>query len=130
LVSTVRATPNNQQALYIFSGIGCSGALVCLSFVQPGSLWQIFVVQGVFLGVAIASGSQPALVVVGHHFMRRRGLVMGIVAAAGSVGGVCFPVLFTQLEGMPSIGFAWSLRVVALIVALVTLKSPPQFTTA
>ncbi|KAF2684267.1 MFS general substrate transporter [Lentithecium fluviatile CBS 122367] len=105
------------KALYIFSGISCSGVLLCLSFVQPGSLWQIFVVQGVFLGIAIAFGAQPALVVVGHHFARRRGLVLGIVAAAGSVGGVCFPVIFAQLANVPSIGFAWSLRVVALIVA-------------
>jgi MCP family monocarboxylic acid transporter-like MFS transporter 10 len=105
------------QALYIFSGVGCSSALLGLSFVQPGSLWQIFLVQGVLLGIAIAFGAQPALVVVGHHFVRRRGLVMGIVAAVGSVGGVCFPVIFAQLANMPSIGFAWALRVVALIVA-------------
>jgi MCP family monocarboxylic acid transporter-like MFS transporter 10 len=103
------------QALYIFSGISCAGALICLSFVQSGSLWQIFVVQGLFLGIAVASGAQPALVVVGHHFVRRRGLVLGLVAAAGSVGGVCFPLIFARLAAMPSIGFAWACRVVALI---------------
>lgn len=106
-----------MQALYTFSGISCAGALLCLSFVRPGSLWQVFVVQGIFLGIAIAFGAQPALVVVGHHFVRRRGLVLGIVAAAGSVGGVCFPVILAKLADVPSIGFAWSLRVVALIVA-------------
>jgi MCP family monocarboxylic acid transporter-like MFS transporter 10 len=102
--------------LYIFSGIGCSGAFLGLSFVRSGSLWQIFLVQGVLLGLANACGSQPALVVVGHHFVRRRALVMGVVAAAGSVGGVCFPALLAKLADERQIGYAWSLRVVAAII--------------
>lgn len=55
--------------------------------------------------------------------MRRRAFVMGIVAAAGSVGGVCFPMIFDQLAKIPSIGFAWSLRAVAIIVAYVEVFS-------
>ncbi|CAI6337242.1 unnamed protein product [Periconia digitata] len=108
------------KALYIFSGITSSCALLTLSFLHIHSwlLWQIFLVQGVFLGIAIAFGAQPALVVVGRHFVRRRALVMGIVAAAGSVGGVCFPLIFARLNGLPGIGYAWALRVVALMVAL------------
>ncbi|KAF2273514.1 MFS general substrate transporter [Westerdykella ornata] len=100
--------------LYIFSGIGTSGGLVLLSISQPTVLWQLFLIQGVLLGLAIAFGAQPALVVVGHHFFRRRALVMGIVAAAGSVGGVCFPLIFARLT--PMIGFAWSVRLVALVI--------------
>jgi hypothetical protein len=42
---------------------------------------------------------------------------MGIFAAAGSVGGVCFPVIFARLVAVEGVGFAWALRVVALIVA-------------
>lgn len=106
--------------MYIFSGISCAGALVGLSFIQTGLLWQIFLVQGVLVGVANAFGSQPALVVVGQHFVRRRALVMGIVAAAGSVGGVCFPVIFARLAGLEKVGYAWSLRVVAGIVMCVS----------
>jgi MFS transporter, MCT family, solute carrier family 16 (monocarboxylic acid transporters), member 10 len=91
-------------------------ALIGLSLVPEGGLWQIFLVQGVLLGIAIAFGAQPALAVLGHHFVRRRALVMGIVAAAGSVGGVCFPIIFTKLAATPTVGFAWSLRIVALII--------------
>lgn len=76
-------------------------------------------IQGVFLGLTNAFGSQPALVVVGQHFARRRALVMGLVAAAGSVGGVCFPALLAKLADDPRIGYAWSLRVVAGIIAYV-----------
>lgn len=102
-----------HQHLYIFSGLGTFGALVALSFSNPSVLWQPFLIQGVLLGAFIAFGAQPALVVVGHHFFRRRALGMGIVAAAGSGGGVCFPIIFARL--VPSLGFAWSLRLIALI---------------
>lgn len=68
------------------------------------------------MGIASSFGSQPALVVVSQHFVRRRALAMGIVAAAGSVGGVCFPVVFARLAGLGDVGYAWSLRVVAGII--------------
>lgn len=120
LNSSSNSLMGKTQGLYIFSGIGCSGALIILSFVKSGVLWQIFLVQGVLLGIAIAFGAQPALVIVGHHFVRRRALVMGIVAASGSVGGVCFPLIFAQLAKPNAIGYEWSLRVVAIIAAYVT----------
>ena len=47
---------------------------------------------------------------------------MGIVAAAGSIGGVCFPLILAWLNGLPGLGYAWSLRAVALIVAYVRLS--------
>lgn len=100
--------------LYFFSGIGTSGALLLLSVSKPTVLWQPFLIQGVLLGLAIAFGAQPAIVVCGQHFYRRRALAMGIVAAAGSVGGVCFPLIFSRL--MPMIGYAWTLRVVAFVI--------------
>jgi MCP family monocarboxylic acid transporter-like MFS transporter 10 len=115
----LRLTLTRVQALYIFSGISCSGAFLALSFIRSGSLAQIFLVQGVLLGFANAAGSQPALVVVSQHFVRRRALVMGIVAAAGSVGGVCFPALLAKLADEKQVGYAWSLRVVAGIIVYV-----------
>lgn len=39
---------------------------------------------------------------------------MGIVASGSSIGGVCLPIMFSKL--IPTIGFAWSMRVGALIL--------------
>lgn len=103
--------------MYICSGISSVGALLGISFIETGSLWQIFLVQGVLVGIANAFGSQPALVVVGQHFVRRRAFVMGIVAGAGSIGGVCFPIVLAKLADLQRVGYAWSLRVVAVIIA-------------
>lgn len=58
-------------------------------------------------------GTFVALAVVGQHFKQKRALAMGIVAGGSSVGGVCFPIMLSHV--MPRIGFAWTLRLVALI---------------
>lgn len=39
---------------------------------------------------------------------------MGIVASGSSIGGVCLPIMFSKL--IPKIGFAWAMRVGALIL--------------
>ena len=101
------------QYPYAAAGLGCSGAMLGLSFSQPGKIWQPFLSQGVLFGLAVAFGVQPALAVVGQHFKKRRALAMGLVAAGSSVGGVSYPLMFTRL--VPRIGFAWSIRIAAFI---------------
>ena len=61
----------------------------------------------------MAFGVQPALAVAGQHFKQRRALAMGVVASGSSIGGVCLPIMFSHI--VPKIGFAWSVRVAALI---------------
>lgn len=39
---------------------------------------------------------------------------MGIVASGSSIGGVCLPIMFSKL--IPTTGFAWAMRVGALIL--------------
>ena len=107
--------------MYISSGLGISTALVALSFSHLEILWQSFLIQGALLGIAIAFGAQPAIVIVGQHFARRRGLVMGIVAAAGSAGGFCFPLIFAHISKL--VGLDWTLRIVAIIVMSVYITS-------
>ena len=63
------------------------------------------------MGVTAAFGIQPALTVAGQHFKNRRALAMGLVSAGGSVGGVCFPIMFNRL--VPAVGFGWSMRIAA-----------------
>lgn len=41
-------------------------------------------------------------------------MAMGIVASGSSLGGVCLPIMFSRL--IPQIGFAWALRVGAVIL--------------
>ncbi|MFH1775376.1 MAG: MFS transporter [Chloroflexota bacterium] len=84
--------------------------LVAFSFVDE--VWHVYLAYGVLGGVGLGfAGLYPCMVVVTHWFIRRRALVMGIVAAAGGVGGLAFPPLITSLAS--GIGWRPSLLVMA-----------------
>ncbi|KAJ4374335.1 hypothetical protein N0V83_003076 [Neocucurbitaria cava] len=101
--------------LYLGSGTGTIIALLMLSLAQPGQFWQIFLIQGLLMGLTIAFGVQPALTVVGQHFKERRALAMGIVSTGSALGGIGFPLMFERL--LPTVGFANTLRLTALKIA-------------
>jgi MCP family monocarboxylic acid transporter-like MFS transporter 10 len=102
------------QYLYIFSGLGVPSALLILSFCPRDGLWQIFLTQGLLLGVAAAFGVQPACTVVAQHFDKRRARAMSLVCTGGALGGVCYPLLFAKLQ--PMLGFPWTMRIAAIKV--------------
>ncbi|KAF2440479.1 MFS general substrate transporter [Karstenula rhodostoma CBS 690.94] len=115
---------------YLFSGLGTPAALLALSFCPRGGLWQIFLTQGLLLGVTAGFGVQPACTVVAQHFEKRRARAMSLVSTGGALGGVCFPLMFTQLQ--PLLGFPWTMRIAAIkvlacySVALLISKDRPS----
>lgn len=56
----------------------------------------------------------PAYGAIAHFFNVRRGLATGIATTAGGIGGVIFPIILREL--LPSVGFAWSCRILAFIM--------------
>lgn len=56
----------------------------------------------------------PAYGSIAHFFNVRRGFATGIASTAGGIGGVIFPIVLREL--LPTIGFNWSSRVLALIM--------------
>jgi MCP family monocarboxylic acid transporter-like MFS transporter 10 len=87
-------------------------SLLALSFIKAGQFWQVFLIQGLMMGLTMAFGIQPAITVVGHHFEERRALAMGLVSTGASLGGIGFPLMFERL--LPTVGFPNALRLAAL----------------
>ncbi|KAF2275793.1 MFS general substrate transporter [Westerdykella ornata] len=106
----------NVKYLYTASGLGLVSSMIVLSYINHGPLWQAFLVQGLFMGLSIAFGAQPALVAAGQHFKQRRAFAMAIVIGGCALGGVCFPLMLSQL--VPKVGFSWSLRLASFKVAM------------
>jgi hypothetical protein len=66
---------------------------------------------------------------VNHYFLKKRAMAIGIMVGGSSLGGlVCFPqvqcynadgkiwpIVISQIINNPSLGFAWSARIVAFI---------------
>jgi MCP family monocarboxylic acid transporter-like MFS transporter 10 len=87
-----------------------------LSVTRPNQIYQHILSQGLLLGFGFAMVFTPALAIISHYFHRRRAIAFALIACGSSLGGVLFPIIYQRL--FTQIGFAWSVRVVALICLL------------
>lgn len=94
--------------------------------------WEIFLAQGVCVGLGTGCLFLPSVAIVATYFTTRRALAIGITAGGGSVGSVIYPIIFRRLQ--PEIGFGWASRVIGfvalatLVISIVTLRPrlPPN----
>lgn len=119
---------------------------ILTSFCEENKPYQFFLAQGILFGIGCAfmyvinfaikpecaflklsaRSFTPSLAILGQWFRRRRGLVLGIVGAGSSGGGVVYPIMLQKL--IPKVGFPWAVRITAftallcLSVACMTLK--------
>lgn len=113
-----------------FQMVGVFTTSVCTQY------WQIFLAQGVCMGIGNGCLFCPALATVSTYFVKKRSLAIGMVACGSSTGGLIFPAMARQL--LPAVGFGWTLRavgfvqLVGLVLANVGLKRriPPRRTGA
>ena len=54
---------------------------------------------------------QPGLVVVGEHFVKKRGVAVGLATAGGGIGTLVFPPLFELL--LTYYGFSGGLMIIS-----------------
>lgn len=74
---------------------------------------QIFLSQGVCVGVGNGLLFCPALSLLSTYFSKKRSLAIGIAATGSATAGMIFPAMVQQL--IPKIGFAWTMRSLAFI---------------
>jgi len=84
-----------------------------LSFAQPQKFYQIFLTQGVGVGISLGFLFLPSVSVISHHFERKRALAMGIAASGSSCGGIVFPLLINKM--IEKYGFPWATRIAAFV---------------
>ncbi|KAA8569948.1 hypothetical protein EYC84_002286 [Monilinia fructicola] len=75
--------------------------------------YQLFLAQGLLLGIGIAFAILPAFTTAAQHFSKYRGLALGIVVSGSSLGGVIWPIALNKL--LVEVGFGWAVRIVAFI---------------
>ena len=90
---------------------------------QINAIWQLYLFYGVFSSLGMSS-YVPLLSVVTRWFVRRRGLMTGIVVSGVGAGTIVMPPLATQL--IASYGWRTSYIVVGCI-ALVGIALASQF---
>lgn len=114
----------------VFQMVGIFTTSVCTEY------WQIFLAQGVCMGIGNGCLFCPALSTVSTYFVKKRSLAIGIAACGSSTGGLVFPAMARQL--LPTVGYGWTIRaigfvqLVGLVLANIGLKRriPPRRTGA
>ncbi|TFK23315.1 MFS general substrate transporter [Coprinopsis marcescibilis] len=96
--------------------------LFTLSFVDPAKFFQLFLVQGIFMGCGLGLVFLPTILVVQLHFPQRKGLMTGVVMSGSSFGAMLFPILVDKL--LPPKGFGGTVRITSyIVVALLVIAN-------
>lgn len=103
----------------VYATGSCLQLLGVFSMSASTNFWQIFLSQGLCLGIANGLHFCPAMSLVSTYFVRKRALVVGIAAMGSCTGGVVFPIIIQQL--LPRIGFPWTIRVCGFIMLLTNI---------
>lgn len=114
------------SALFVF-------CLFMLSITKPEQYYQVFLCQGLGLGLAIGITYVPCLGVLSHYFRRRRALILGIASSGSAVGGIIHPIMLNKLfygaagfhQGVRA-SAALNLGLLAFACLLMRTRLPPK----
>ncbi|KUI56490.1 putative transporter MCH4 [Cytospora mali] len=90
-----------------FQMVGIFTTSVCTEY------WQLFLAQGVCMGIGNGCLFCPALATVSTYFDKKRGLAIGMTACGSATGGLIFPAMARQL--LPTAGFGWTIRAIGFV---------------
>jgi MFS family permease len=93
--------------LYVF---GLMMTSICKEY------WQFMLAQGVLTGFAMSILQVPAFAAVSQYFDKKRGAALGLVVSGSSIGGIVFPIALSKMMNGSTLGFGWSLRIMAFVI--------------
>ncbi|KAI2629907.1 major facilitator superfamily domain-containing protein [Hypoxylon sp. NC1633] len=84
--------------------------------------WQVFLAQALAVGLGAGLIYVPSLALISTLFPEStRPWAIGCVNSGGSVGGIIYTFMFRNL--LPSIGFGWAVRAIALVNLVLSLAA-------
>jgi MFS family permease len=100
----------------VMAGCGLFLGVGYLLISQVGSIWQLYLFYGVFVAIGMSGSYVPLLSTVARWFVRRRGLMTGIVVAGIGAGTMLLPPLARWLIA----DYGWRISYIVIgIIALV-----------
>ncbi|KAJ7203682.1 major facilitator superfamily domain-containing protein [Mycena haematopus] len=102
------------HVLEIVGGLIFTISVFMLSLCQQGQYYQVFLAQGLGMGIGLGFTYLPSVSVVVHHFKHHSWLASGIVMSGSSVGATVFPIMTNQL--LSRVGFAQTIRLTGAII--------------
>ncbi|KAH8817031.1 major facilitator superfamily domain-containing protein [Xylogone sp. PMI_703] len=100
-----------------FRQIFCLGTILTAIAMFMTSLstkyWQLFLAQGVCLGLGNGCLFCPSMSILSTYFTTKKSLAIGLATTGSGLGGVIYPAMVQQL--LPRIGYGWTIRTMAFI---------------
>jgi MFS family permease len=112
----------------LVGGIGELVAIFMISLCKE--YYQFFLAQGALLGSSMSFLVLPSLSTVSRHFIKHRGIAVGLSISGSSIGGVIWPIMINKLLNSDGVSFAWTIRIVGfammplMAIACLTVRSP------
>lgn len=88
-----------------------SGGYIAASFATE--IWQLYLTQGVLVGLGIGSLFIPGIAVLPQWFLKRRSLAQGLASSGSGFGGLAFSLGTSAM--IEQISLAWSLRITGIL---------------
>ncbi len=98
----------------VITGSGLFLGLGYILMSQIGAIWQLYLFYGLLAGIGMG-GWVPLLSIVARWFIKRRGLMSGIVVSGVGIGTIAMPPIANQLI------FSYSWRTSYIIIGSVAL---------
>ncbi|KAF2475158.1 MFS general substrate transporter [Lindgomyces ingoldianus] len=76
--------------------------------------WQIFLAQGICMGIGSGLLGLTSVAVIPLYFQRRKMIATGIAATGSSLAGILYPLMMRRL--FVKVGFAWAVRTLAFLI--------------
>ncbi|KAI0040035.1 MFS general substrate transporter [Auriscalpium vulgare] len=89
-------------------------SLFMVSLAHPDKYYELFLSQGIGMGIGAGLVYIPVLAVQSDHWGPRRTLAMGVASSGLPVGGTFFPIMLNQLLHH-GVSYAWSVRASAFL---------------
>jgi MFS family permease len=76
--------------------------------------YQLFLTQGILMGLGNGLLYVPGLALVGRSFKKHRSIAMAITTCGAPTGGVIYTLIFEQLIG--GMSFGWTVRIMGFVM--------------
>lgn len=112
------------DAGYYYSDIITGTVLIVFGTIMTSickEYYQVFLAQGVVVGIGAGMVFIPGVAIVGTYFSTRRSTALGLAATGSCIGGIVYPIAFRRL--IDDIGFGWAVRVIGFIMLATLIVS-------
>lgn len=93
-----------------------------LSLAKPHNYYQVFLSQGLGVGLGMGLLYVPSVSIILHYFKRKRAMVVGIASQGGSIGAIVQTIGLNHLFN-GRVGFAWGVRIYGFIMLVMAIAS-------